>query len=120
MGRQISPDFDKIIEGTDLNLLIKSKRAYNDINTLIKEASDKDNMPIVLENVERLKAMTVHFMKEALRLDGRLRFFQRQNQILEIENNDLTDENFLMLSQVKGREPYLRAKEMVDQYMKRI
>lgn len=117
MANQISPDFDKIYaEGLDLNFYVKSKRAFNDIQKLIKEAKDKGNMDVMVSNVARLNDMVKYYMDLTIMLDGRIRYYQKANQATQIENEDLIQENFLLIAESKGREHYKNAKERLDKF----
>lgn len=117
MEKQISPDFEPLKpEGVDRRFLAKSITAYNNIIILLQEAEQKQNLPVILSNIERLKSMVKYYMKNAEVLDGRIKYYQSVNQSLEVENERLMNENLLLICEIKGREPYKRAKEMLDQF----
>lgn len=117
MGKQTLPDFDSLKpEGIDEDFLLKSMIAYNNIVVLLQEAEKKQNLPVLLSNIERLKSMAKYYMKKVQLLDGRIKYYQSINKSLEVENKQLMNERLLLICEIKGREPYKRAKEMLDQF----
>lgn len=116
MANQSSQDSKTIHEGIDRDFLIKSVMAYNNIQTLLNEAIEKKNIPVIVSNISRLNEMLKFYLKTAEKLDANIYYYKSCNRSLEIENEALKRENFLLMVENKGREPYRRAKEMLDDY----
>lgn len=117
MENQHLKDFEPLPqEGIQDGFIVKSLMAYNNILVLLIEAEKKGNVPAILANVERLKSMVKYYLKNAEMLNARIKYYQSVNQSLEAENQRLLNENLLLVMENKGREPYLRAKKMLDEF----
>lgn len=117
MENQVSQDSDRLNpEGLDKDFIIKSMLAFNNIQLLLNEAIEKKNIPVIVSNIERLNSMVKYYLKNAELLNSRISYYQDVNRSLEIENERLIKEQFLLIAETKGREPYKRAKELVDQF----
>lgn len=101
-------------EGIDKDFLTKSMIAYENIERLLFEAEKKQNLPVILSNVERLKSMVKYYLKNASMLDARIKYYQQANQQLEGENQKLINENLLLICQSKSRDAFRQAKEGLE------
>jgi hypothetical protein len=92
----------------------KMVKSHHNIITLINGAYEKQDLPLLGENIKRLNTLTAFLIKQCDIRMMELEMLKAENEALTEENVKLMDESFKSISATKGR--YSEAKKMLDEF----